>query len=77
MKLSRAQQVGAMVAFLAVVGLLWQQVFAMTGILGGQTPAVAERPAPPPAVQFPPVSTDWIDLSAYLRTNPMWPIDRP
>lgn len=77
MKLSRAGQIGAMIAFLVVVGLLWQQVFAMTGILGGQAPAASERPAPPPAVQFPQVSTDWIDLPAYLRTNPVWPIDRP
>ncbi len=77
MKLSRGRQIGAMVDFLVVVGLLWQQVFAMTGILDGQTSPAVERPTPPPAVQFREVPTDWIDLTAYLRTNPMWPIDRP
>ena len=77
MTASRNRQIGAIVVFLVVVGLLWWQVFAMTGILWWQAPRSADRPTPPPAVQFKQVSTDWVDLPAYQRTNPMWPIDAP
>ena len=61
--------------------LLLSALVATTGIVAAQSAVPSPPPelpmAPPPAVQFPQVSTDWIDLPAYLRTNPVWPIDRP
>jgi hypothetical protein len=64
----------ALAAFLIAVALLWRQVFMMTGILWWQAPRPEARPAPPPPAQFQPVDTGWIDLQAYLRNNPVWPL---
>ncbi len=72
MNTTRRKRIAAIVAFLVVVGLLWRQVFVMTGILWWQAPGAAERPAPPPPAQFKQVSTDWVDLEAYQKANPMW-----
>ena len=78
MRVSRKRQIGAMAVFLIAVGILWRQVFAMTGILWWQeAPRLAERPAPPPAAQFRELPTGWIDLPAYQRTHDKWPLDRP
>jgi hypothetical protein len=66
---------GALVAFLIVVALLWRQVFLMTGILWWQAPRPADRPTAPPPAVFAPISTDWIDLHAFLRTQPVWPLE--
>ena len=63
---------GALVDFLMVTGLLWRQVFLMTGILWWQAPRPAARPEPPPAVAFAPANTAWIDLPTYLRNHPNW-----
>jgi hypothetical protein len=64
-----------LVAFLIVVALLWRQVFLMTGILWWQAPRPANRPVPPPPVVWAPVNTDWIDLSAFQRAQPVWPLE--
>ena len=64
-----------LVAFLVVVGLLWRQVFLMTGILWWQAPRPAERPVPPPPAVFAPASTNWIDLGAFQRAQPVWPVE--
>jgi hypothetical protein len=77
MKATRNLQLGGIAVFLVVVGLVWRQVFAMTGILWWQAPPAAEHPAPPPAVHFRQAPTTWVDLPAYQKTNPMWPIDAP
>jgi len=77
MRSSRRRQIGAIAIFLVTVGLLWRQVFVMTGIVGRQTPQEAPRPEPPPPAHFREVATDWIDLPTYLRANPVWPLDRP
>ena len=77
MKAARNRQLGAIAVFLLVVGLLWRQVFVMTGILWWQAPQAAERPAPPPPAQFREVRTDWVDLPTYQKMNPVWPIDAP
>ena len=57
---------------MVLLGLLWQQVFLMTGLLWWNAPARGEavkRPDPP---RFRAPSTDWVDLDAYLRTHPVW-----
>lgn len=61
----------AIVALLAL-GLLWQQVFVMTGLLWWDATGDAQRvPRPkPPTIQ--PPDTDWVDLQAYLGTHPVW-----
>jgi hypothetical protein len=74
MKRRGRQAVWGLVAFLIVVGLLWRQVFLMTGILWWQAPRPVTRPAPPPAAVFPPVNTGWIDLDTYLSHHPVWPM---
>ena len=75
MTASRNRQIGGIAVFLVAVGLLWRQVFVMTGILWWQAPRANEHPAPPPAAQFKQAPTNWVDLPAYQKTNPMWPID--
>jgi hypothetical protein len=77
MRFSRRRQIRAIAIFLVTVGLLWRQVFVMTGILWWQAPQAANRPAPPPAAHFREASTNWIDLPAYQKANPVWPLDRP
>jgi hypothetical protein len=77
MKASHSRQIGALAAFLVVMGLLWRQVFVMTGILWWQAPRASDRPAPPPPAQFKQAPTGWVDLPAYQKTNPVWPIDAP
>ena len=77
MKTSRQRQIGGIAAFLVVMGLLWRQVFAMTGLLWWQAPQAADHPAPPPPAQFKQLSTAWVDLPAYQKTNPVWQIDVP
>lgn len=72
MSTSRGKRIAAIIGFLVAVGLLWRQVFVMTGILWWQAPRAAERPAPPPPAQFKQVPTDWVDLEAYQKANPMW-----
>lgn len=55
-----------------VLGLLWFQVFLMTGVLWWAAPSAevpVERPDPP---RFRPPATDWVDVDAYLRTHPVW-----
>jgi multidrug efflux pump subunit AcrA (membrane-fusion protein) len=57
---------------IVLIGLLWQQVFAMTGVLWWNAPPVEEpvsAPAPLPAAT---VETGWVDLDAYLETHPHW-----
>ncbi len=77
MKVARNRQIGAFAAFLIVVSVLWWQVFAMTGILWWEAPRATDRPVPPPAVHFREVPTSWVDLPAYHKLHPMWPIDAP
>ncbi|NSW58430.1 MAG: hypothetical protein HPY44_20670 [Armatimonadetes bacterium] len=61
----------AIVAVVAL-GLLWQQVFAMTGVLWWDAPSDVQKvPRPAPPVIQPP-DTDWVDLKAYLGTHPVW-----
>jgi hypothetical protein len=54
------------------LAVLWHQVFAMTGVLWWNAPTAGKpvpRPAPP---HIAPVTTDWVDLDAYLRNHPTW-----
>ncbi len=54
------------------IGVAWQQVFAMTGILWWDAPAGAVvQPAPLP-LQLQPLDTSWVDLSVWQRTHPEW-----
>ena len=62
----------AVIAIAIVLALLWQQVFAMTGLLWWNASAALQkypRPAPP---HITPPPTDWVDLNAYLHTHPVW-----
>jgi hypothetical protein len=77
MKVSRQRQIGGIAVFLVVVGLVWRQVFVMTGILWWEAPRAAQRPAPPAAAVFKQTPSNWVDLPAYGKTNPVWPIDAP
>lgn len=55
-----------------IIGLLWHQVFVMTGVLWWNAPEVLQ-PVPTPAPLSPAtVETGWVDLSAYLSTHPHW-----
>ena len=57
---------------LALVLLLWHQVFVMTGVLWWNAPQPGQRlPAFTPVVLTPP-DTHQIDLQAFLQTHPEW-----
>lgn len=57
---------------LALVVLLWHQVFLMTGVLWWNAPEPGQRlPAFPAQVLTPP-STQHVDLQAFLQTHPEW-----
>jgi hypothetical protein len=64
------------VLLVLLVAVLWQQVFAMTGVLwwnapGGVAAQAARTPAPPPLELRAP-KTGWVDLGAFLKTHPRW-----
>ncbi len=62
----------AVVILLVGIGLLWNHVFLITGIVQpSPTESVSQLPAPSPP-EIKPVSTDWVDLEVYLRNHPTW-----
>jgi len=54
------------------VALLWQQVFAVTGVSRWQQTVISLRPAPPQALDLEQLHTDWVDLEIYQQTHPVW-----
>jgi len=52
--------------------LLWQQVFAMTGVLWWNAPAPAERLPALETVTLPPPDIRLVDLPAYQAAHPEW-----
>jgi hypothetical protein len=68
---SRWQWLWAAVAILAL-GLLWHQVFAMTGLLWWDATAAATKVTRPAAPHIQAPATGWVDVDAYLRTHPEW-----
>lgn len=69
---TRARHVLTVILALALVVILWRQVFVMTGILWWNAPhdkAVVARPAAP---EIPPPDTGWVAPAAYLHTHPVW-----
>lgn len=65
-------KVALIVVILLGIGLLWNQVFVITGIIGPDSGlAIGKVPPPaPPDIKDP--RTDWVDLQIYLRTHPVW-----
>lgn len=61
-----------LVILLVGIGLLWNQVFVITGIVGSSPNAAISPLPPPPPPEIKPVSTDWVDLEVYLRNHPTW-----
>lgn len=61
----------ALIAVLALA-LLWNYVFAMTGLLWWNADAPGEAIARPDPPKLPTVQTEWVDVDAYLRTHPVW-----
>ena len=55
-----------------VLGVLWYQVFAMTGLLWWDASSAATKVARPSPPQIPQLQTDWVDVDTYLRTHPVW-----
>lgn len=57
---------------LALVLLLWHQVFLMTGVLWWNAPEPGQRLAAFPAPTLTPPNTQHVDLPAFLQTHPEW-----
>lgn len=67
----KTRTVAIILGALAVL-LLWQQVFAMTGVLWWNAPVAAERL---PALETVPLARpniSLVDLPAYLAAHPQW-----
>jgi len=55
-----------------ILAVLWQQVFAMTGLLWWNADAPATKAPRPKAPVISPPPSEWVDVDAYLRTHPVW-----
>jgi len=55
-----------------ILALLWQQVFAMTGLLWWNASAETVTYARPAAPEIKPAPAGWVDVGAYLRTHSVW-----
>jgi hypothetical protein len=53
------------------LAVLWQQVFAMTGLLWWNAPAEAARWPRPATPRLPVYDTSWVDVDAYMHTHPV------
>lgn len=60
-----------LIAVLALA-FLWQQVFAMTGVLWWNAPVAQEPFARPEPPKFPTLHKDWVDVDTYLKNHPEW-----
>jgi hypothetical protein len=56
----------------AVLGLMWYQAFAVTGVTAPVVPAGVDRPAPPPAPKLTPLPMEQSDLDLFGRLHPVW-----
>ena len=70
MKSVRALATVAVVA--AVLGLMWYQAFAVTGVTAPVVPPGVERPAPPPAPQLSALPMEQADIDLFARLHPVW-----
>ncbi len=69
---SRWLKIALIIVILLGVGVLWNQIFIITGIIGSQS-AMSIGPVPPPnPPEIKEPRTDWVDLQIYLRTHPVW-----
>jgi len=66
------QRAIAIVIIIIAVALLWHLVFVMTGVSRWQEVTAAQRPAPPQPARLSALPTDWVDLSIYQQTHPVW-----
>ena len=68
---SRVRGVALTVLALVLLAVLWQQVFAMTGVLWWDAPT--DKPyARPAAPRLPVLQTGWVNVDTYLKTHPEW-----
>ena len=69
---SRWLKIALIVVILLGVGVLWNQIFVITGIIGSQSAmSIGQVPPPnPPEINDP--RTDWVALQIYLRPHPVW-----
>lgn len=67
----RARTITFIIGILALL-LLWQQVFAMTGVLWWNAPTPGERLAAFETIKVPRPDTSLVDLEAYRAAHPDW-----
>jgi len=60
------------VVAVAVLGLMWYQAFALTGVTARVVPPGVDRPAPPPAPELTPLSLESADIELFGRSHPVW-----
>jgi len=56
----------------AVLGLMWYQAFALTGVTARVAAPGVDRPAPPPAPELPPLPLEQADIELFGRVHPVW-----
>jgi hypothetical protein len=60
------------VAVAAVLGVMWYQTFAVTGVIGPAAPPGVGRPTPPPAPKLSALLMDQADIDLFGRVHPVW-----
>ncbi|MBM3473087.1 MAG: hypothetical protein FJX75_07475 [Armatimonadetes bacterium] len=66
------KRVAAIVAVAVLLGVMWYQAFAVTGVIGPVTPPGIERPAPPPAPKLSALPMEQADIDLFGRLHPVW-----
>jgi len=55
-----------------VLGLMWYQAFAVTGVTAPVVSPGVERSAPPPAPELPALPMEQADIDLFARVHPVW-----
>jgi hypothetical protein len=56
----------------ALLGVMWYQAFAVTGVIGPVAPPGVGRPAPPPAPKLSALPMEQADIDLFGRVHPVW-----
>ena len=66
------KRLAVIVAVAVLLGVMWYQAFAVTGVIRPVAPPGIERPAPPPAPTLSALPMEQSDIDLFGRLHPLW-----